>query len=340
MIVVMRRGATLRETSGVIKKIESLNLRAHLSKGEEATIIGVVGEERAVDPAAFETLAGVERVIRVLKPFKLASRDFKPVDTLVKLDGIEIGHGGFTVMAGPCAVESVEQMLKTARAVREAGAVVLRGGAFKPRTSPYAFQGLGEEGLRILRDAADATGLKVVTEVMSIPDVPTVAQYADILQIGTRNMQNFNLLDAVGRQEKPVLLKRGLSSTIEELLLSAEYILSRGNERVILCERGIRTFERYTRNTLDISAIPVIKRMTHLPVIVDPSHACGHREYVADLARASVAVGADGIIVEVHPEPDKALCDGQESLLPKEFAALMKDVGKLADALGKKLQAL
>jgi 3-deoxy-7-phosphoheptulonate synthase len=337
MIIVMRPGATVGETGAVVKRIEELKLTAHVSRGQEATVIGVVGEERAIDPAMFETLAGVERVMRVLKPFKLASRDFRPADTQVRVDGIPIGEGTFTVMAGPCAVETRAQTLSTARAVARAGAVILRGGAFKPRTSPYSFQGLGEEGLKILREAADETGLKVVTEVMSLPDVPTVARYADILQIGARNMQNYNLLDAVGRQDRPVLLKRGLSSTVEELLLSAEYILSRGNGRVILCERGIRTFERYTRNTLDISVVPVVKKLTHLPIVIDPSHACGHREYVAALARAAVAAGADGMIVEVHPEPEKALCDGQESLLPQEFEALMGQILQLAEAMGKKV---
>lgn len=338
MIIVMKASASMKQTSHVLKVIEDHGFKPHLSKGEETTIIGVIGDERKLDAANFATLPGVERVIPILKPFKLASRDFKPKDTIVHVGSVAIGGGHFTVMAGPCAVESQEQVTETARRVKEAGAVILRGGAFKPRTSPYSFQGLGKKGLEILAEAKRATGLAVVTEVMSVEDVPLVAEYADILQIGARNMQNFNLLDAAGRQPKPVLLKRGMMSTIEELLLSAEYILSRGNPNVILCERGIRTFEKYTRNTLDIAAVPVIKKLSHLPIIIDPSHAVGVRDYVAPLARAAVAAGADGIIVEVHPEPEKALCDGQESLTPQEFEALMRDIRPIAKAVGLDLR--
>lgn len=336
MIIVMKAGSTMKQISAVLKQIESLGFKPHLSKGEETAIIGLIGDERKLDPAHFGTLEGIDRIIPVLKPFKLASRDFRPKDTIVKIDGVQIGGPcPFTVMAGPCAVESLDQTIETARRVKKAGAVILRGGAFKPRTSPYSFQGLGLKGLEILREAKKATSLLVVTEVMAVEDVPLVADYADILQIGARNMQNFNLLDAVGKQSRPVLVKRGMSSTVEELLLSAEYILSRGNPNVLLCERGIRTFEKYTRNTLDISAVPVIKKLSHLPVLVDPSHAAGVRDYVAALAKAAVAVGADGIIVEVHPHPEKALCDGQESLTPDEFDALMEEIRALAKAVGR-----
>ncbi len=334
MIVVMKTGAPMKQVSAVLKVIESHGFKPHLSKGEEATIIGVIGDERTLDAAIFSILPGVDRVIPILKPFKLASREFKAKDTVIHVDDVTIGGGTFTLMAGPCAVESAEQTLETARRVKKSGAVILRGGAFKPRTSPYSFQGLGKKGLEILAEARKETGLPVVTEVMSIEDVPVVAEYADILQVGARNMQNFNLLDCVGRQDKPVLLKRGMSSTIEELLLSAEYILSRGNPNVILCERGIRTFEKYTRNTFDISAVPVIKKLSHLPIILDPSHAAGVRDYVAPLARASVAIGADGIMIEVHPHPEKALCDGQESLTPDEFEKLVGELRPIAKAVG------
>jgi 3-deoxy-7-phosphoheptulonate synthase len=337
MIIVMKPGATPREVGAVLKQIEDRGFRPHLSKGDETTVIGVIGDERAVQSAVFEILPGVERVIPILKPFKLASRDFRKKDTIVRAGGVAVGGGTFTVMAGPCAVESLEQTLECARRVRKAGAAILRGGAYKPRSSPYSFQGLGREGLEILARAREETGLPVVTEVMAVEDMGLVADHADILQIGARNMQNFNLLDAAGRQRKPVLLKRGLSSTIEELLLSAEYILSRGNPNVILCERGIRTFEKYTRNTLDLSAAPVIRKLSHLPVIIDPSHAVGIREYVPPLAKAAAAVGADGIIVEVHPHPEKALCDGQESLTPDAFDRLMAEIRPILKAVGLEL---
>ncbi len=337
MIIVMKSGATSKEVVAVLKQVEARGFRPHLSKGEETTVIGVIGDERQLQGAVFEILPGVERVIPILKPFKLASRDFKKKDTVVRVGGVAIGGGTFTVMAGPCAVESLEQTLECARRVRKAGAAVLRGGAYKPRTSPYSFQGLGKEGLEILARARRETGLPVVTEVMAVEDVGLVADHADILQVGARNMQNFNLLDAVGRQQKPVLIKRGLSSTIEELLLCAEYVLSRGNPNVMVCERGIRTFEKYTRNTLDLSAAPVIKKFSHLPVIIDPSHAVGVREYVPPLAKAAAAVGADGIIVEVHPHPEKALCDGQESLTPDEFDRLMVELKPILKAVGLEL---
>jgi 3-deoxy-7-phosphoheptulonate synthase len=306
-----------------------------MSKGEETTVIGVIGDERKVDAANFQTLPGVEKVIPVLKPYKLASRDFQKKDTVVKVGAdVKVGGGTFTIMAGPCAVETSEQTLECARKVSKSGARILRGGAFKPRTSPYAFQGLGREGLEILASARKETGLPVITEVMTVEDVPLVAEFADILQIGARNSQNFNLLDAAGRQPKPVLLKRGLSGTIEELLLSAEYILSRGNPNVILCERGIRTYEKATRNTLDISAVPVLKSLSHLPVVIDPSHATGLRHLVAPLAKAAVAVGADGVLIEVHPHPEKALCDGPQSLTPEMFEALVHELKPIAKAVG------
>ena len=337
MIIVMKSGATLKEVSAVLKQIETQGFKPHVSKGEETTVIGVIGDERKIDEANFTTLAGVDRVIPVLKPYKLASRDFKKKDTVVQVGAVSIGGGTFTVMAGPCAVESSEQTLECARRVKKAGAVILRGGAFKPRTSPYAFQGLGREGLEILAEARKETGLPVVTEVMTVEDVPLVAEFADILQVGARNSQNFSLLDACGRQEKPVLLKRGLSGTIEELLLSAEYILSRGNPNVILCERGIRTYEKATRNTLDISAVPVLKSLSHLPVVIDPSHATGLRHLVAPLAKAAVAVGADGVLIEVHPHPEKALCDGPQSLTPEMFETLLHELRPIAKAVGAEM---
>jgi 3-deoxy-7-phosphoheptulonate synthase len=337
MIIVMKPGAAERQVGAVLRHAESLGLRAHLSNGDKTSIIRVAGDDRRLDASGFLALKGVDRVIPIQHPFKLASREAQPRDTIVRVDGLAIGGGTFTVIAGPCAVESAEQTLEAARRVKKAGAHMLRGGAFKPRTSPYSFQGLGPKGLEILSRARAETGLAIVTEVMSAEDVSLVAEHADILQVGARNMQNFNLLDAVGRQKRPVLLKRGLMSTVEELLLSAEHILSRGNRNVILCERGVRTFEKYTRNTLDISTVPVVKRLSHLPILVDPSHAAGVRDYVAALARASVAVGADGMMIEVHPQPEKALCDGPESLSPDEFDRLMKDVRRIARAVGRKL---
>lgn len=337
MIVVMRSQASAKDVGAVLKAIEDLGFKPHLSRGEERTIIGVIGNERKVETSAFEGLAGVEKVIPILKPFKLASREFHPGNTEIIVKGVTIGGKRAVVMAGPCAVESLEQTMASAVAVKEAGAQILRGGAFKPRTSPYAFQGLGRKGLEILHEVSLKTGLPVVTEALSVADLPAVAEFADIIQVGARNMQNFNLLEEVGRVDRPVLLKRGMSSTIEEMLLSAEYILSKGNPNVILCERGIRTFERYTRNTLDISAVPVVKRLSHLPIIVDPSHASGHRELVAPLAKAAIAVGADGLLVDVHPHPETALCDGPQSLLPADFAVLMKQLREIANVVGREI---
>lgn len=335
MIIVMKHTATKSEIDGVVTSIEALGFRAHLSNGEERTIIGVIGDERPIDPEHFEMLDGVERVVRILHPFKLASRDFHPDDSIVKINGVSVGGNQVIVMAGPCSVESREQLMETAAAVKAAGAHLLRGGAFKPRTSPYAFQGLGLKGLELLREARAEYHLPIVTEVMATQDVALVTQYADVLQIGARNMQNFSLLHSVGETQKPVLLKRGLMSTIEELLMAAEYILSHGNHRVMLCERGIRTFETATRNTFDINAIPALKALTHLPVIADPSHGTGKWEYVTPIARAAVAAGADGLIIEVHPEPAKALSDGAQSLKPDNFAKTVAQVRAIAQVMGR-----
>jgi 3-deoxy-7-phosphoheptulonate synthase len=337
MIVVMKTGATSAQIDNVIARIEQFGCRAHVSQGVEHTIIGIIGNDRPIDREQLERMDGVERTVPILRPFKLASREFHPQDTRVEVNGLTIGGREIVVMAGPCAVESRSQLLETAHAVKEAGAQVLRGGAFKPRTSPYSFQGLGEEGLQLLAEAREATGLLIVTEVMEPQTVPLVTTYADILQVGARNMQNYALLHAVGEAMRPVLLKRGMMSTIEELLMSAEYILSHGNERIILCERGIRTFEQYTRNTLDIAAVPLLKQLSHLPVLVDPSHGTGKWELVEATARASVAAGADGLIVEVHPRPEEALSDGAQSLKPARFAALMQSLRPIAAAVGRTL---
>jgi len=334
MIIVMKRNATDVQVDRVVEWIESVGYRAHLSRGTEKTIIGAVGDARGREQIkSVGHLPGVESVVPILKPYKLASREFREQDTVVRVGGLGIGDGTFTVMAGPCAVETEEQLMECAYVAKKAGAHILRGGAFKPRTSPYSFQGLEEAGLKLLKKVRERTGLPVVTEVVNPADVDLVEAYADILQIGARNVQNFALLKRVGQARKPVLLKRGMMTTIEELLMSAEYILSEGNPDVILCERGIRTFETATRNTLDLSAVVVLKQLSHLPVIVDPSHAAGHWKYVAPLARAAVAVGADGIIVEVHPEPEKAVSDGMQSLKPEKFYQLMEDIGILEGAM-------
>ena len=337
MIVVMKPGASKAQVVNVTARIEQLGCRCRVSEGQERTIIGVIGNGRSLDREAMERLDGVEQTVPVLRPYKLASRDFHPEDTVVPVNGLAVGGRKFVVMAGPCAVEGREELLEAARAVREAGAHMLRGGAFKPRTSPYSFQGLGEQGLRILAEARRETGLPVVTEVMTPEQVPLVTTYADVLQIGARNMQNYSLLHAVGEAQRPVLLKRGLMSTIEELLMSAEYILSHGNERVILCERGIRTFEKLTRNTLDINAVPLLKQLSHLPVVVDPSHATGRWDLVVPVSRAAVAAGADGLLIEVHPEPSAALSDGGQSLKPEVFARLMDELRAVAHAVGREI---
>ena len=327
MIILMKRNATQEQIDQVTEWITSVGYHPHLSQGVERTLIGAIGDDRGkiqLKSAAF--LPGVEQIVPILKPYKLASREFQETDTIVRVGEVRIGGPEFTVIAGPCSIESEEQMMESGYAAKKAGAKILRGGAFKPRTSPYSFQGMEEEGLKLLRKVGDKTGMPVVTEVMNTMDVDLVEQYSDILQIGARNIQNFALLKAVGHCHKPVLLKRGMMTTIEELLMSAEYILSEGNGQIILCERGIRTFETATRNTLDISAVPVLKELTHLPVIVDPSHAAGHAKYVIPLARAAVAVGAHGIIVEIHPEPEKAFSDGAQSLRPEQFYRLMDEV--------------
>jgi 3-deoxy-7-phosphoheptulonate synthase len=335
MIIVMRHDASAKQIAEVVSRVEARGLRVNISRGEERTIIGVIGDDRPIDGTQFEALDGVEKTVPILKPFKLASREMHPQDTLVPLDGIKVGGSEVAIIAGPCSVESREQILETAFAVREAGAVALRGGAYKPRSSPYSFQGMGERGLELLAEAREATGLPIVTEAMSPEQVPLVARYADVIQIGARNMQNYALLNSVGECGRTVLLKRGMMCTIEELLMSAEYILAQGNSRVILCERGIRTFEKYTRNTTDINAIPVLKQMTHLPVVLDPSHGTGKWEYVTAVARAAVAAGADGLIVEVHPRPEEALSDGAQSLRPEKFAQLVKECRRIAEAVGR-----
>jgi 3-deoxy-7-phosphoheptulonate synthase len=339
MIIVMKRNATEMEIQNVIGWIESVGYKAHPSRGIERTIIGAVGDERGKNELkSAEHLAGVEKTMPILRPYKLASREYRDTATVVKVGNVEIGGPKFIVMAGPCSIESEEQLMESAYVVEKGGAHILRGGAFKPRTSPYSFQGMEEEGLKLLKKVRDRNGMPVVTEVMNTTDVDMIEEYADILQVGARNVQNFALLKRVGLARKPVLLKRGLMTTIDELLMSAEYILSAGNENVILCERGIRTFETATRNTLDISAVPVLKELTHLPVIVDPSHAAGHWKYVLPLARAAVAVGADGLLVEVHPEPAKAISDGLQSLKPEKFYQLMEEINRLSSVMRETAQ--
>lgn len=338
MIIVLKAGASEAEIAEVARRVRALGYTPHVIRGELRTVIGAVGDERGkADLLVLENLECVEAVQRILQPYKLASREFKQEPTLVAVDGVVIGGPRLTVIAGPCSVESREQVLEVAARVKAAGATLLRGGAFKPRTSPYAFQGLEEEGLRLLAEAKRATGLPVVTEVMEPDKVELVAAYADVLQIGARNVQNFSLLKRVAEVRKPVLLKRGMATSIQEWLLSAEYILAGGNPHVILCERGIRTFETATRFTLDLNAVPVLKRLTHLPVIVDPSHGTGHWEYVEAMARAGVAAGADGLMIEVHPKPAEALSDGPQSLKPERFAELMVQVRRVAEAVGRAL---
>jgi 3-deoxy-7-phosphoheptulonate synthase len=336
MIIVMQKRATAAQIESVIQWVESVGYKVHPSRGVERTIIGVIGDDRNKEQVRVaERLPGVEKIVPILKPYKLASREFREENTIIKIGDVVIGGGNFVVMAGPCSVESEEQLMESAYMVKKGGAQIMRGGAYKPRTSPYSFQGMEEEGLKLLKKARENFGLPVVTEVMNTTDVELVEEYADILQIGTRNAQNFPLLKKVGKSKKPVVLKRGMMTTIEELLMSAEYILSGGNEAVILCERGIRTFETATRNTLDISAVPVLKELTHLPVIIDPSHSSGHWKYVIPLAKAAVAVGADGLLVEVHPQPEKAISDGLQSLKPEKFYQLMEEIAVLEKALKK-----
>jgi 3-deoxy-7-phosphoheptulonate synthase len=337
VIIVMRSTATQADIDQVVERIIHHGLKPHISRGVERTIIGAIGDERILRNVPFQALPGVEEALPILKPFKLASRDFRTEPSVVEVNGVAIGGARLAVIAGPCSVEGRQMLLETAQKVKAAGATLLRGGAFKPRTSPYAFQGLGEEALKYLAEVREITGLPVVTELMDPRDAELVMKYADMVQIGARNMQNFRLLKEVGIHRKPVLLKRGMSSTIKELLMSAEYIMSEGNYNIVLCERGIRTFEEYTRNTLDISAVPSLKQLTHLPVIVDPSHAAGKWDLVAPLTLAAVAVGADGVMVEVHPQPEVALSDGPQALIPDRFAALMGQVRALATVIGRTL---
>lgn len=333
MVIVLEQHALERDIQHIVETVEAKGLKVHLSKGIDKTLLGIIGDKHLIAELPLESYPGVAKVVSISEPYKLAGRPFHPEDTRIRVGEVVIGGDEAVIMAGPCSVESREQLLTAARAVKEAGGHILRGGAFKPRSSPYSFQGLGEEGLKILAEAREITGMPVISEVMDPENLPLVAEYVDILQIGARNMQNFHLLKAVGRLRKPVMLKRGLSATIEEWLMSAEYILNEGNPDVILCERGIRTFETYTRNTLDLSAVPVVKHLSHLPVIVDPSHGVGKRRYVAPLSKAGIVAGADGLMVEVHPTPEKALSDGPQSLTLSEFDDLMSDVGRLQNAL-------
>lgn len=335
MVIVVNIDATDKQISDITNLLTSLGLGYHISKGEEKIVIGVIGDKKKLEGKAIEMMEGVEKVIPIVEPYKLASKIFKPEPTVVKVEDIEIGGKNIVIMAGPCAVESREQLFESAMAVKKAGAQFLRGGAFKPRTSPYSFQGLEEEGLKMLKEAKELSGLKIVTEVMDVHSVELVAEYADVIQIGARNMQNFPLLRTVGRINKPILLKRGLAATLEEWLSAAEYILSEGNKDVILCERGIRTFETYTRNTLDLSAVPAVKKLSHLPIVVDPSHGTGKWHLVAPMAKAAIAAGADGLIIEVHPDPKNALSDGAQSLTPENFETLCNDIKIIAKAVGR-----
>lgn len=339
-IIVLSRNATEKDIKHILKKLESKGLKATISKGTERIVIGVIGDTSKItedEENAVRVMKGVEEVMRILKPYKLASRDFKAQNTIIKVRGKVIGGKKISVIAGPCAVENRTMLMNVAEKVKAAGASFIRGGAYKPRTSPYSFQGLGEEGLQYLAEASKKTGLPVVTEIMDARDLETILKYADIVQIGTRNMQNFRLLLEVGMCNKPVLLKRGLSATIKEWLMAAEYIMSKGNQQVILCERGIRTFETATRNTLDLSAVPVLKQLTHLPVVVDPSHGVGRWDLVAPMAKAAVAVGADGLLIEVHTNPEEAVSDGEQSLKPDAFKKLMAELKPIAKAVGREI---
>jgi 3-deoxy-7-phosphoheptulonate synthase len=336
MMLTLKQGATKPQIEAITKKIRELGFSPHMTHGKEFTVIGVIGENAILTKDIFESMDGVGSITPISKPYKLVSREFKKESTVVEVGGgVSIGGDRIVVMAGPCSVDTKERLMFTADAVKEAGARILRGGAFKPRTSPYAFQGHGEKGLRMLADARKRTGLPIITEVMNVNDVKLVEEYADIIQVGARNVQNFDLLKEVGKAKKPVLLKRGLATTIQEWLMSAEYIMTNGNYNVILCERGIRTFETSTRFTMDLNAVPVLRQLCHLPIIVDPSHGVGIREYIPALARAAVAVGADGLILEVHPKPEEALSDGPQSLLPEQFAKLMVELRAVAAAIGR-----
>ena len=335
MIIVMKSAATADDIQYVIKKINDLGLQAHLSTGVERTIIGVVGDERLINKDQLSLLPRVENVIPILKPYKLANRDFHPADSIINVDGVPVGGKAIVVMAGPCTVENEDQLIQSAEIVKKAGVKILRGGAYKPRTSPYTFQGMGEQGLKILAKAKQQTGLRIVTEVMDAAEADLVAEYSDLLQVGARNMQNTKLLRALSKIRKPILLKRGFAATLSEFLMSAEYLLSGGNDQVILCERGIRTFVEYTRNTLDLNIVPAIKQLSHLPIIVDPSHGTGRYDFIIPMSRAAIAAGADGLIVEMHPKPEEAISDGEQSLKPEKLVQLMSEIGLIAKAVDR-----
>lgn len=337
MVIVLERNATKEQIENVINHLNDYGFEVHQSQGVQSLVLGAIGVKPNFDTRKVKILPGVADVYRVTAPYKLAGRNFHPEDTIIKIKDVEIGSNKIVMMSGPCSIEGEDQIFRMAEAVKKSGAQILRGGAFKPRTSPYSFQGLGEEGLKYIRAAADQYGLLVITEVMQIGQIDIIAKYADILQIGARNMQNFSLLKELGTAKIPVMLKRGLSATIEEWLMSAEYILANGNKDVMLCERGIRTFETYTRNTFDLSAIPVVHKKSHLPVIADPSHATGYRDQVPPMARAAVAAGADGLMIEIHDDPEHALSDGPQALLPEEFLQLTTELQKIAEALGRTL---
>jgi len=337
MIIVLKKDTTQETIDHVVEKIKTAGLAVHISKGKERTIIGAIGDESLLASKALEALPGVESVMPIMKPYKLVSREFQKENSVIDVGGVRIGDTDLQVIAGPCSVESRESLVECARQVKAAGARILRGGAFKPRTSPYDFQGLGTDGLKLLAEAKKETGLPIISELMDPRDTELMCEYVDIIQIGARNMQNFRLLMEVGKAGKPVLLKRGLSATLKEFLMSAEYIASQGNSQIILCERGIRTFEPATRNTLDLSAVPVLKEETHLPIFIDPSHSAGRWNLVAPLAKAAIAVGADGLMIEVHVDPENALCDGAQSLKPSKFARLMDDMRKVAASVGRNL---
>jgi 3-deoxy-7-phosphoheptulonate synthase len=337
MVIIMKPNSTAKQIEDVVNAVKANNLTPHITQGVETTIIAAVGEFHTPTLDQFEVLDGVESVKRISQPFKLGSRQVHPENSIFPIDGFSVGGNEIAIIAGPCSVESRSQILETAQAVREAGANALRGGVFKPRSSPYAFQGLGEEGLEYMAEARAQTGLPIVAEIMSQTQLDLMVKYVDVLQVGARNMQNYNLLRAIGETQTPVLLKRGLSATIEELLMSAEYILAGGNKQIMLCERGIRTFETATRNTTDVNAIPVLKSLTHLPVILDPSHSTGNADYVAAIARAAIAAGADGLLVEVHPDPAHAISDGKQSLRPEKFAAMVRQVGQIAQVMNRSL---
>lgn len=335
MIIVLKRDATEEQVDHIVKKVKDLGLSVHLSKGAERSIIGAIGDEAVLASTPLDAFPGVEKVMPILKPYKLVSRDFQQEDSIIDIKGVKVGGKQVQVISGPCSIENKSILIEVAKEVKKAGATLLRGGAFKPRSSPYDFQGLGEEGLKYLREAGDETGMPVVTELMDPRDVELVCKYADVIQIGARNMQNFRLLKEVGKTDKAILLKRALSGTIKEFLMSAEYIASQGNRDIILCERGIRTYETATRNTLDLSAIPVLRELSHLPIVVDPSHAVGRWDLVAPMAKAAVAAGADGLMIETHANPEEALCDGAQSLKPKKFEQLMCELRRVAEAVDR-----